>query len=54
MSFNDRRKFLLGNVPAYDVLRREGNKGLKIDRGVDLLFAGMPYFTLTLRLLANR
>lgn len=34
------KKFLWGNVPAYDSLNLEQNEGLQWDRGLHMLFAG--------------
>lgn len=38
--FNDRKKYIWGNIPAYDVLQLERNEGEGYRGALDLLFAG--------------
>jgi len=33
-------KYLLGNIPAFDVLKLRDNEGLDLEKRLDLCFAG--------------
>ena len=39
--FNERKKHIWGNMPAYDVLQLKGNEGEEYRGALDLLFAGL-------------